>query len=222
MASSDPKTRIMGHMNREHTADLKQYLRAFNGLSSTAAADAQLTDITLDNLTIKSASDVHTVRISPPMKSLADARVRLVDMSQRAQEMLGLSDIRIDRFVGPRGMGIASFLGVGFYFVSAATLGLGLLRPGTAAWTLLDKRFPYHGAEGFAWIVKAIVFPVLAIHISEAFWMARSRLAKYGIEAGSSLWLLWVLETFVEGIPAIWRFDGLVQEARKKKDGAKH
>ncbi|KAI3317037.1 hypothetical protein HD806DRAFT_516107 [Xylariaceae sp. AK1471] len=221
MASNDPKSRIMLHMNKEHGADLKRYLRAFNGLSSSAAADAQLTDVSLDSLTIKSTSGVHTVRISPPMKSLADARVRLVDMAQRAQEKLGLSDIRIDRFAGPRGIGAMSFIGVAFYFVSAAALYLGVLRPGTPAWTLLDKRFLY-GAAGFAWLTKAIVFPVLAIHLTEAAWMAWSRLAKHGIEAGSALWFMWVLETFVEGYPAMARFDGLVREERKRKDSAKH
>jgi hypothetical protein len=221
MASNNPKTRIMSHMNKEHGADLKRYLRAFNGLSSSAAADAQLTDLSLDSLTIKSVSGVHTVRISPPMKSLADARVCLVDMAQRAQEKLGLSDIRIDRFVGPRGFGIASFIGVAFYLVSAAALQLGLLRPGTAAWALLDKRFPY-GAECFAWLTRAIVVPVLAIHVTEAFWMARSRLAKYGVEAGSALWFMWVSETFIEGYPAMARFDGLVREERKKKDSVTH
>ncbi|KAI8623549.1 hypothetical protein F5Y19DRAFT_458223 [Xylariaceae sp. FL1651] len=222
MASSDPKARIISHMNKDHAAELKQYLRAFNGLSSSAAAGAQLTDLTLDSLAIKSASGAHTVRVSPPMKSLADARVRLVDMAQRAQAQLGLSDIRITQFVGPRGAGIASFAGVGFYLVSAAALGLGLLHPGTAAWALLDRFFPYQGATGFVWLVRAIFVPVVAIHVTEAWWMARSRLVKHGVEVGSTLWLMWVLLTFIEGYPAMVRFDGLVEEERRKKDSAKH
>ncbi|KAI0911391.1 hypothetical protein F4823DRAFT_310231 [Ustulina deusta] len=222
MAASDPKTRIMAHMNKEHGADLKRYLQAFNGLSSAAAGSAQLTDLTLDTLTIRSASGVHAVRVAPAMNSFADARVRLVDMAARAQEQLGLSDIRVDRFVGPRGGGIASFVGVAFYLVSAAALAAGLLRPGTAAWALLDAYFPYEGGAGFAWVVRAIAVPVLAIHVTEAWWMARGRLAKHGVEAGSALWFLWVLETFVEGAPAMRRFDGLVREERLKKEAVKH
>ncbi|KAI1820635.1 hypothetical protein F4861DRAFT_50079 [Xylaria intraflava] len=221
MASSNPKPRIIAHMNKEHAADLKRYLRAFNGLSSSAAADAQLVDLTVDALTIKSACGVHTVRVSPPMKSLADSRARLVDMAGRAQETLGLSDIRIDRFLGPRGIGILSFTGVIFYLVSAAALALGLLYPGTPAWSLLDKYFPY-GAAGFAWSVKAISIPVFLIHSTEAWWMARSRLSKYNVEFGSALWFKWVLVTSIEGVPAFARFDRLVQEERKKKDAAKH
>ncbi|KAI1266144.1 hypothetical protein F5Y18DRAFT_382580 [Xylariaceae sp. FL1019] len=221
MATPDAKTRIMSHMNKEHGAELKQYLRAFNGLSSSAAADAELVDLSLDTLSIKSASGIHKVRVSPPMKSLADARVRLVDMAQIAQQKLGLSDIRINEFKTPRGVGIVSFIGVSFYFASALALSLGLLRPGTAAWTILDNRFPY-GAEGFAWLVNAIAIPVLIIHVTEAWWMAHGRLATYGVEAGSSLWFLWVVQVFLEGYPAMARFDGLVAAEKKKKESVKH
>ncbi|KAI1750131.1 hypothetical protein F4782DRAFT_541706 [Xylaria castorea] len=221
MASSNPKPRIMAHMNKEHGAELKLYLRAFNGLSSSAAADAQLTDITLDTLTISSTTGVHTVRVSPPMKSLADARVRLVDMAARAQEKLGLSDIRIDRFLPPRGVGLLSFLGVSFYFLSAAVVTSGLLHAGTAAWAFLDAYFPY-GAAAFVWLVKAIALPVAVIHLTEAWWVARTRLARYGVETGSALWFGWVLQTFMEGFPAVRRFDQLVLEERRKKDAAKH
>ncbi|KAI0205665.1 putative integral membrane protein [Astrocystis sublimbata] len=221
MAASDPKARIMGHMNKEHAAELKLYLRAFNGLSTSAAANAQLTDLTLDSLTISSATGTHTVTISPPMKSLADSRVRLVEMAARAQEKLGLSDIRIERFEGPRGGGLLSFIGVAFYFVSAAAVALGVLHRDTPAWRLLDAYFPY-GATGFVWLVKAIAVPVALIHVTEAWWMANTRLATYGVETGSVLWCKWVLETFVEGYPAFVRFDQLVQEERKKKDAAKH
>ncbi|KAI0392466.1 hypothetical protein F5Y17DRAFT_357058 [Xylariaceae sp. FL0594] len=221
-ASSDPRTRIMAHMNREHAAELRAYLRAFNGLSASAAADAELTDLSLSHLTIRSRSGVHTVRVTPEMENLSEARTRLVDMAERAREKLGISDIRITRFAGPRGAGLVSFVGVAFYVFSAAALKLGLLRPGTAAWALLDGYFPYKGAEGFAWLTNAIVVPTLLVHAGEAFWMARSRLARHGVETGSALWWKWVLETFVEGFPTMQRFDGLVKEERVKKDGAKH
>ncbi|KAI0970913.1 putative integral membrane protein [Xylaria arbuscula] len=218
MAASDPKARITAHMNKEHSDDLQRYLQAFNGLSASAASAAQLTDLTFDALTIRSASGEHRVPISPPMKSFADARVRLVDMAERAHDRLG---VRIDRFSGPRGGGLLSFLGVAFYLVSAAALATGLLRPGTAAWRVLDAYFPYRGAEGFAASVKLIAVPTAVIHVSEAWWMAHSRLARYGVEAGSALWFAWVLETLVEGYPAFYRFDGLVLEEKKKRGAVK-
>ncbi|KAI0508304.1 hypothetical protein F5B22DRAFT_621564 [Xylaria bambusicola] len=222
MAASDPRARIMSHMNKEHDADLSRYLQAFNGLSASAASSAKLTDLAFDTLTIQSRSGVHSVRITPPMKSFADARVRLVDMAERAQAKLGLSDIRIDRFEGPRGAGLVSFVGVGFYFVSAAALALGFLRPGTTAWAALDGYFPYQGAEGFVWLVRMIFVPMIAIHLTEAWWMAQSRLKKFNVETGSAVWFAWVVETFLEGFPSFQRFDAMVREERRKKDAAKH
>ncbi|KAI1084064.1 hypothetical protein F5B20DRAFT_577004 [Whalleya microplaca] len=213
------KARMMAHMNKDHTFELKQYLRAFNGVSAFAARDAQLTDMTLDTLTVRSASGTHTVAVSPPMKTAMDARVRLVDMAKTAQQKLGVSDIQISAFTLPRGAGIVSFTGVTLYFVAAATLGL--VQPDTEAWRLLDAVFPY-GAEGYRWLVKAIFIPVLAIHVTEAWWMSRTRLEKHGIDVGSKLWLLWVANAFLEGLPAMMRFDGLVDTEKKKRESAKH
>ncbi|KAI0004794.1 hypothetical protein F4779DRAFT_630263 [Xylariaceae sp. FL0662B] len=213
------KARMMAHMNADHTFELKQYLRAFNGLSAFAARGAQLTDMAPDALTIRSASGTHTVVLAPPLASAADARVRLVDMARTAQQRLGVSEIQIAAFAPPRGAGIASFAGVALYFVCAATLAL--VQPGSAAWGLLDAAFPF-GAAGYRWLVKAIFVPVLAIHVTEAWWMSRTRLQKHGIDFGSALWLLWVADTFFEGLPAMMRFDGLVEAEKRKREGTKH
>ncbi|KAI1417872.1 hypothetical protein F5Y13DRAFT_149965 [Hypoxylon sp. FL1857] len=220
MALNEPhKSRIIGHMNKDHAKELEEYLLAFNGLSASAARGAQIADMTLDAMTIKTASGTHTVAITPPLGSAADARVRLVDMSQRAKQKLGLSDIVISAFTRPQGAGVWSFLGVTLFIVSATTYSL--VQPGTAVWGLLDEVFPY-GATGYKWLVKTLVIPVLIIHLTEAWWLARTRLHKHGVEAGSGLWWLWVACTFVEGLPGLVRFDRLVEAERKKKEGAKH
>ncbi|KAJ1325179.1 DUF2470 domain-containing protein [Microdochium nivale] len=222
------KARIIGHMNRDHAPELAHYLRAFNGLSPRAARGAQIADLALDALHIKTPAATHKVAISPSMTSLSESRVRLVDMAKQAQAKLGLSDIRITAYTAPRGAGIASLAGVALYFVSA--LALPWIRPGTSAWDLLDRFFPSlgrgggggGGAEAFVWLVRVIMVPMLLVHVTEAWWMARTRLEKHGVEAGSKVWLLWVGNTFFEGVPAFQRFDGLVAAERARKDGAKH
>ncbi|OTB04566.1 hypothetical protein M426DRAFT_320684 [Hypoxylon sp. CI-4A] len=213
------KARIVEHMNKDHAKEISQYLRAFNGLSASAARDAQLTDMTLDTMTVRSLSGTHAVAIAPPLGSAADARVRLVDMSQRAQQMLGLSDIQIAQYTLPRGVGVVTTFGVALYVVCAATLPL--VKPGTLVWDLLDAWFPF-GVDAYAWLVKAILVPVLAIHATEAWWMTRTRLSKHGIETGTAVWWFWIVNVVFEGVPCMQRFDGLVATERKKKDGAKH
>ena len=214
------KTRIISHMNKDHAAELELYLRAFNGLSAAAAARPQLVDMTLASMTVRSASGTtHTVAIEPPLATLGDARGRLVDMAQTARRRLGLSDIRVDRFARPAGFDCVVFFGVAFYFFAFATRGL--VCPGSAAWALLDAVFPY-GAAGYLWLVRAIFVPVLAIHVTESWWMATSRLAKHQVPAGGRVWWLWVGSVFFEGYTAFQRFDGLVAAERKRREGLKH
>ena len=213
------KARIISHMNKDHTYELSHYLRAFNDLSAPAARNPQLLDVTLDCMTIKSASGTHTVPIVPPMKGLMDSRVRMIEMAQAAQRKLGLSDIRISTYAPPAGGGIISFIGVSFYFFCLATLSL--VQPATWAWDAADAWFP-GGVAWYRWLVKALIIPVLVVHLVEAWWMARTRLYKHGINGGSMLWLLWVATTFFEGAPTMFRFDAMVEEQRKQREAAKH
>ncbi|KAI1454099.1 hypothetical protein F4805DRAFT_333142 [Annulohypoxylon moriforme] len=213
MAVNEPhKSRIIGHMNSDHGENIEEYLRAFNGVSASAARGAQITDMTLTTMTIKSASGTHSVAITPPLKTANDARVVLVDMAMEAMQKLGLSPIRIKSFRPPSGLGLITFAGVVSYFVCAATYSL--VQPGTMAWDALDEYWP-GGAEGYKWLVRAIFVPVMVIHVAEATWMARGRLRKHGVR-DSKVWLLWVLGTFLEGLPAMRRFDRLVDEEGKK------
>ncbi|KAI5862285.1 hypothetical protein GGS23DRAFT_573575 [Durotheca rogersii] len=237
------KDRIISHMNADHSRELEHYLRAYNGLSASAARGAQLADLKLDAMIITTPSPkkTHSVAINPPLGSASDARIRLVEMAYAALPILGLSDVRISAWTWPRGAGLVSFPGVFLYFLCAGTLPL--VQPGTAAWEFIDAKFPSYagvfssslvsslradagigigGALTYVWLVKAIFLPVLLIHIGEAWWVARSRLRPHGVDTGSGLWWLWVVNTFFEGLPAIKRFDGLVAAERQKKEATKH
>ncbi|KAI1095269.1 hypothetical protein F5B19DRAFT_440772 [Rostrohypoxylon terebratum] len=214
MALNEPhKSRIIGHMNADHGGEIEEYLRAFNGVSAGSARGAQITDMSLTTMTIKSASGTHTVAITPALKTAADARVVLVNMSAQAKAKLGLSSIKVRAWHPPSGLGLLTFAGVALYFVCAATYLL--VAPSTAAWRLLDDFWP-GGATAYKWLVRAIFVPVMLIHLGEAWWMARSRLRKHGVEFGSKVWFLWTLGTFVEGLPAMKRFDRVVEEEGKK------
>ncbi|KAK8133852.1 hypothetical protein PG984_005864 [Apiospora sp. TS-2023a] len=221
------KARIISHMNADHVADLEQYLRAFNGLSASAAAKAQLVDMANDKLVIKtpaSGEETHTVAVDPPMASLSDARGRLIDMSRDALAKLGLSDIRLERYAPPAGFDCVVFFGVAFYFFCAATLSLVNRGAGTPIWDALDAAIPpaLGGVAGYVWLVKAIFVPVVAIHVTEAWWMAKTRLEKHRVPVFSGVWCLWVASVFFEGIPAFRRLDRLVATERAKKEAQKH
>ncbi|KAK8087089.1 hypothetical protein PG994_002063 [Apiospora phragmitis] len=220
------KARIMSHMNSDHAAELEHYLRAFNGLSASAAAKAQLVDMATDKLVIQtpSSGETHTVAVDPPMTSLSESRARLVDMARDALQRLGLSDVRVDRYAPPAGFDCVVFFGVAFYFFCAATVSLVDRGAGTPLWDALDAAIPpaLGGAAGYVWLVRAIFVPVLAIHVAEAWWMANTRLERHRVPAFSGVWCLWVASVFFEGVPAFRRIDRLVAAERAKKEAQKH
>lgn len=213
------RARVISHMNKDHAGELELYLRAFNGLPASAAAKPQITDMSLEAMTIKSASGIHVVAIEPPLPNYGASRVKLVEMAQVALARLGLSDIKIDHYAPPAGFDLVVFFGVSLYFMCAATLPL--VQPDTAVWGLLDGIFPF-GAEGYRWLVKAIFLPVVLIHITESWWMAKTRLEKHRVPAGSTAWWLWTISPSFEGVMAFKRFDALVAAEKQKKEAAKH
>ncbi|KAK9785204.1 putative Integral membrane protein [Seiridium cardinale] len=213
------KTRVVTHMNKDHAGELELYLRAFNGLPASAAAGAQITDMSLGALTIKAVSGRHTVVLEPPLPNYGASRAKLVEMAQTALARLGLSDIKVDQYAPPAGFDLVVFFGVTLYMVCAATLSF--VKPGTVIWALLDDFFPL-GADGYRWLVKTIFVPFVLIHATESWWMARTRLAKHRVPRGSKVWWLWTISPTFEGFVAFKRFDGLVDAERKKKDAAKH
>lgn len=215
-------------VNKDHTADLEYYLRAFNGLSASVAAKPQLVDMETDKMVIKTAASgdktLHTVAIDPPMANLSESRARLVDMTRDALQRLGLSDVVVDRYLPPAGFDCVVFFGVAFYFFCAATVSFVDRGAGTPIWDALDAAIPpaLGGVAGYVWLVKAIFVPVLAIHVTESWWMHRTRMERHRVPAFSGVWWLWVGSVFFEGIPAFRRLDRLVAMERAKKEAQKH
>lgn len=212
------KDRIIGHMNREHTRELTNYLRHYNSLSKSQAANASLRDISLETMHIRAGGFNHEVPFSPALKSWGEAQPRLVEMMAVARKALGLSDITISTYVPPRPADWVIFFAVTFYFVSAA--GLPWIVPGSTPWDLLQSFFP-GGAPLFRWLVKAIFVPVVGIHVVECYLLDRLRLSRHGVERWSTTWLLWEGSCFLEGLMVWRRFDALVATKQKQKDAKK-
>lgn len=228
-------------MNKDHTDDMSAILQHYSHLSVSQADGAEMLDLDLTAMTIRSASGVHTVPVTPPMNTWDDRRARLVAMTADACKALGLDDDgdghaaaaaaaapaaektsmgsgsasgaqpAAPRYVPPQGTDWISFAGVSFYFLCAGLVYSKLVTPESPAWRALEAvRFP-QGPVGFIWLVEALFLPVLAIHVAEAWWMDRSRLAPAGVARGSGVWLLWVGNAFLEGVPAYRRWDRVVK-----------
>lgn len=209
------KARTLSHMNKDHGDDMVAILRHFNGLTDAQAAGATMEDLDLATMRLRSASGLHAVLVTPPMSHWSERRARLVEMTVAAREALGLgaaaetahASAAPVRFYAPEGWGILSFAGVMWYFISAAVVFTGNMTPGSAFWRVLEAvHFPIDPVM-YRWLVKIILVPMLLIHIAEAVYMAKSRLAPKGVLVGSSMWWLWVACTFFEGAPCWKKWD---------------
>ena len=67
-----------------------------------------------------------------------------------------------------------------------------------------------------------IALPVVGIHAVEAYLLATTRLRKYNVEAGSSLWRKWVASCALEGFGAFQRIDAIVKKKEEEAAKAKH
>lgn len=213
------KARTIAHMNKDHSEDMSAILRHYASLTAEEAAGAEMQDLDLATMVIRADSGVHAVPVTPPMSSWSDRRARLVEMTVAARTALGLGvaeDSDQDhapsgsagvQFYPPEGVGVLSFAGVSWYFLSAALVFSGNAEPGSVFSRFIETvHFP--GGPGmYVWLVKLIIVPMLAIHIAEAAYMAKSRLATRHVPVGSKVWLLWVVCAFFEGAPCWKKWD---------------
>ncbi|KAF7905361.1 uncharacterized protein EAF01_005882 [Botrytis porri] len=221
MASSEKdaatKARIIKHMNADHAGSLSHYLQHYCQLSKSEVSKPNLLDITLSSLRISSKSGkTHTVPLDPPMTSYADARPRFVAMDSECHDALNISPYTITRYEPPK------------FFSHRLVFGLCLMTmvifltkshivPGTFFYDNVLRWFP-GGPETFLWISETITMPTLALHVIEVIWMDRSRLSKYNVERGSSLWWKWMASCLVEGIVSYARIDAMIKQQKEEKE----
>lgn len=109
-------------------------------------------------------------------------------------------------------------ISVAFFFACYAAVKKGYVEWDLPAWQFTQRWWPLGGAGGFKWLVNAMFWPVLAIHISEMIIFDRTRLAKNEkIRTGSLTWYKWMVSVFFEGYMAFRRYDDKVAELEKKQ-----
>ncbi|OPB39293.1 hypothetical protein A0O28_0049990 [Trichoderma guizhouense] len=220
-SEQEMKSRIITHMNTQHSRELSHYLRHYAGLSARAAtASPAIQDMNLAGMTIKTRNgSSYNVPFSPPLSSWAEARPRVIAMDVTAREALGISDIYLTEWARPRGFDWIPLGGVVFYYICYA--GLPLVAPGTGLWETLRVVFP-GGPEWFLWIVKSIFWIVFGIHTVEVYLLDKWKLQKHGVPRFSWVWWKWAGNIFVEGVTTWKRLDSIIAAKRAQKEEKKH
>ncbi|PTU23264.1 hypothetical protein P175DRAFT_0499801 [Aspergillus ochraceoroseus IBT 24754] len=207
---------IIKHMNADHQRSLSLYLQVYCSVSSRASQPPKLEDIRLTDLVISAQGTRYTIPFHPPLNSLAETRGRVVAMHKECLQRLGLSDIVIKEYRGPRGVQLAVFTCcLAAYVVYARRANF---LPGSLFYEMAGlRRFP--GVAGLNYQYAPRIWWTLAVaHSFEALGLlAGMRLRKHGVPLFSGLWWAWVLSGVIEGFTAWNRFDQLVKE--KKREG---
>lgn len=210
MASSNsPKTFIIKHMNADHQDSLSLYLQVYNNVPSSAAKSARLEDFSLTDLVITAAGTRYSVPINPPMKSLSDARPRVVAMHKECLNKLGLSDIVVTEYRAPRGATAVAFV----FLVTSYALFCrrSNFLPGSVVYDSVFSGAP--AVAEYCYKIQPVLFSgVLGAHALEAGLLAVNRLKRHRVQFLSRLWWTWVVSTFIEGFGAWQRFDAMVNE----------
>lgn len=219
MADSDKtsamKQRVVTHMNADHQDSLKIFLEYYCKLPPHLISDAQLDDITLSHLIIRSKAGRNIIPLEPPMESWVQARERMVEMHHASYKGLGRSEITVTEYRPPKTASqissLAALLVMYYVFSSRRNFQDGSMLHG-----MLLRHFP--GFEQFGYKAQPYVVSVLLIaHIVETTSLVRTRLRRHGIPLGSSLWWKWTVSCFIDGVFSFQRFDGLVREIEEKK-----
>jgi hypothetical protein len=181
-----------------------------------------MTDISLSGMKFTCNGQQHAIAFDPPMKSFREARERTVQLDKDALQILGRSDLSIDKYIPPT-------VKLGHLVNFSTCLLCYLFLPFPSIWqqgSMLYDTLLYHipwyanfVAQVGWWIVVCIMIP---IHTAEAGSMARRLRTKHGLTPFDGLWWAWTTSCFVEGITSKWRLDGLLEKKRREKDAKKH
>ncbi|PFH61841.1 hypothetical protein XA68_16072 [Ophiocordyceps unilateralis] len=213
-AEEEIRDRIVRHMNQAHTRELSHLVRHFTGATASEAANPSLRDLTLQGMRVRAGGNDHVIPFSPALGDWTEARQRIIAMDATARDSLGISDIYVTHYVGPRGFDRLIVFYVLMYVACFATLPY--VVPGSRAWAAVDAVFP-GGAPTYKWLVRVISVPMLAVHSLETAIFDR-KLRRHAIDRWTGLWWMWALDCFVEGVFAFWRLDAVVAEKRAAKE----
>lgn len=218
---SDPKNRIISHMNKDHQIALVDYVVIYGNvkLSSFIADSAKITDVNEEQLVLSykdksgaekaltivwnNAIETEGVRVA----SMKDIKAKLIAMAKYAAHKQGFSHVQIKKAILPvRPTGYLMYV---YAVVTIITLyDNQLLRTwlaDTSFFSGVGTHLPFLGrvVKYFEEHIVNISLTVYAIHTVEAIAVTLPRTRKYRVPYPQNI--LWLIMNFFEGFPSFLR-----------------
>lgn len=195
-----------------------RYAEYYSHVSPWNSKDAQVLDISLGELVLGCNGKRYGICLDPPMTDWREARERMVRMDREAVAGLGRSDITVREYPAPKGFHAVVFLACLATFLILSTRRN--LLPGSLLYQYLLRYVPSFATFLYK-IQPLVLYPMLAIHSFEAFYMETARLNKHSVPRLSRLWWTWLVSTFIEGYGAFQRFDRIVKGKKAENEKQK-
>jgi hypothetical protein len=223
-------------MNADHADSLSLFARHYCKLPTAQASTAKLTDVELTHLIISTSSTFtnyatnrttarNYIPLTPPMSSFSEARERLVAMHNESLAGLGMSEIVVIGYQPPNSPFHLFAFALCLWSWLSFSYRPNLLptAPVKAVYGFWSVGGYWPGLASLCYFLQPFTISfMLATHISEAVYLARTRLRKHQVKTGSRIWWSWVISNFIEGVSAIQRFDAVVQDKEEEKKRKKH
>ncbi|CDK28383.1 unnamed protein product [Kuraishia capsulata CBS 1993] len=210
---SDATARILSHMNKDHSVAVEDYLSVYGGVTvDNKVANVRMRDIELDHMTIGFNHELIETEVlkpipfDPPMKSLREARERLVAMAKEAAAKRGYSHISINEMVYPPKQNYP-------VLVLTVLLIWGFFKPDYLYGVVYPKVLPQPVTDFVRFLTPFSFYLIAFLHIGECFLCMRPRLNKHRVPLDFKI--EWMLDCLIEGFPSWKRFDKLVKKYEK-------
>jgi hypothetical protein len=204
------EVRILSHMNKDHALSVEDYLVVYGNVPiGLKISNIKMTEISLKHLTISFKHEdiefdvTKIIPFEPPLESLSEARVRLVEMAKFAAAERGLAHFQVKGYKKPA----LSELPLALLIISPLLV---FLFP-----VLLKNQYVARFLSGstVSSLVKYsihIYYASIVIHALEAYFLLEPLMERYRVP--TEFKIEWYVTVLLEGFPAIKRFRKLVAE----------
>lgn len=214
-SSTAIKARIIEYMNGDRKDCLEDYLRFYNKIACTPKS-AKLIDFDLDHMKIEYTdaqgnSQTSTVKIDPPMQSLADSRSKMVAMAEEATGKSFHTPESATPRLTPKTVGWTPPEFEGYVLLATTAFGV---------WSLAYE-YPLSARGPLARVLPGLVVEyarryreqlfagMIGIHLIEVFITVKKCLEN-GV--GFLILLVWSVNTLLEGYPTIKRLNKAIKK----------
>lgn len=219
---SETKTRIIGHMNRDHQLALVDYVVVYGRqpIRTFKPDTVQISDISTESMKLRfellngtiKAIDITWSKADEPqsvaVESASDIKPKLVSMAKYAAKKRGYSHTQITKVACPK-TGLSYFM-----YGCAALLTVTLLKPNLVSGTLKSvrlNRLPFFSK----WLfiernIQAIWYTIYGIHVAEVALVLLPKIRYHRMPTQTAL--TWAGMNFIEGFLPLLRLRKMIRE----------